>query len=231
MPAAQKTARSTIITVRAVTLKASPYILALSGALIAISSASQNALACACCSEAGQRLEKTAPMTSGQRDELTHLRFAKSTLIYADAAFPENVRGVIKPSAEDFRLRVEFLPERIIFMLTAIDHAVGKVAFTVPRQLERLEADPRVRFVKSNGGSVALYKEWRLNGDVELGGFFAGADQHARARLILHGLGNSCTSAEDFSHWTLVVTGPGTKFTLLGALDSSTTGPNDPPRP
>ena len=36
--------------------------------------------------------------------------------------------------------------------------------------------------------------------------------------LILQGGGNSCTSAYDFSHWTLVMQGPKANYTLFGDL-------------
>jgi hypothetical protein len=36
--------------------------------------------------------------------------------------------------------------------------------------------------------------------------------------LILQGGGNSCTSAVDFSHWTLVMQGPNANYTLFGDL-------------
>ena len=39
--------------------------------------------------------------------------------------------------------------------------------------------------------------------------------------LILQGGGNSCTSASDFSHWTLVMQGPQANYTLLGDLVTS----------
>jgi hypothetical protein len=36
--------------------------------------------------------------------------------------------------------------------------------------------------------------------------------------LVLHGEGNSCTGADDFSHWSLSVTGPDADFRFYGAL-------------
>ncbi|MBI5322228.1 MAG: hypothetical protein HZB49_22600 [Bradyrhizobium sp.] len=36
--------------------------------------------------------------------------------------------------------------------------------------------------------------------------------------LIVHGHGNSCTDANDFSHWTLVMQGPKANYTLFGEL-------------
>lgn len=36
--------------------------------------------------------------------------------------------------------------------------------------------------------------------------------------LILQGGGNSCTSAIDFSHWTLVMQGPKANYMMFGDL-------------
>ena len=53
---------------------------------------------------------------------------------------------------------------------------------------------------------------------MRLSGIVASSGARAKARLILHGYGNSCTDAHDFTHWTLVVTGRDIRFTLLGEL-------------
>jgi hypothetical protein len=39
-----------------------------------------------------------------------------------------------------------------------------------------------------------------------------------RLTLILHGHGNSCTSSDHFTHWTLVVSGPKARYRLFGEL-------------
>lgn len=36
--------------------------------------------------------------------------------------------------------------------------------------------------------------------------------------LIVQGAGNNCTSANDFSHWMLVMQGPKANYTLFGDL-------------
>jgi hypothetical protein len=46
----------------------------------------------------------------------------------------------------------------------------------------------------------------------------SGRGAAAQATLILHGGGNSCTSAYDFTRWTLRVKGKGISFTFLGDL-------------
>jgi hypothetical protein len=49
--------------------------------------------------------------------------------------------------------------------------------------------------------------------------FRACVGQNRRITLVLHGRGNSCTDADDFKHWTLLVHGRGTQtYTFYGAL-------------
>jgi hypothetical protein len=56
-----------------------------------------------------------------------------------------------------------------------------------------------------------------------------GRDREARfwpgqwPTLIVQGTGNSCTSAADFKHWTLVMQGPKANYSLFG--DLRTTSP------
>lgn len=46
----------------------------------------------------------------------------------------------------------------------------------------------------------------------------AGAVGTPTVRLVLQGSGNSCTSADQLTHYMLVVSGPSAGFTLFGAL-------------
>lgn len=66
---------------------------------------------------------------------------------------------------------------------------------------------------------MVLYKEWKLTGEVTGFGAFSGTDSPKQAlTLILQGRGNSCTRAEDFTHWTLVTEGPKGTYSLFGEL-------------
>jgi hypothetical protein len=77
--------------------------------------------------------------------------------------------------------------------------------------------DPRNEPDKGHG--PVLYKEWKLSGPASGSGVFQpGGAPRQILTLILQGGGNSCTSAIDFSHWTLVMQGPKAKYTLFGGL-------------
>ena len=89
----------------------------------------------------------------------------------------------------------------------------------MPSRLAQFGVDPRFEGARSAGGGPLLYKEWRLKSPVELSGIVAEGSKKADATLILHGQGNGCTTADDFTHWTLQVSGVDVDFTLLGKLE------------
>jgi hypothetical protein len=79
------------------------------------------------------------------------------------------------------------------------------------------EVDPRN--VPDKGRGLTLYKEWKLSAPAASSGVFTpGTGPRQSLTLIIHGHGNSCTSAIDFTHWTLVMQGPKANYTLFGNL-------------
>lgn len=187
-------------------------------AAIAVVAAPAGGWACACCTETGQRLDTSGVMRDHERASLELLSFGASAQLYASVAFPDDIKGVASPSEKPYGLRGSRTDGRIVFDLVDPQGKAGQIALPVPRRLTRFEVDPRDDAHKDRGLGPTLYKEWRLDGEARLGGVFAAGGNRATARLILHGYGNSCTDAHDFTHWTLVVTGPGIRFRLLGAL-------------
>lgn len=86
----------------------------------------------------------------------------------------------------------------------------------IPAKLSVFEIDPRESGTESE---PTLYKEWKLTSKVESSGVFKiGAGGAQFITLILQGHGNSCTTADDFYHWTLVVEGPRDNYSLFGRL-------------
>jgi len=181
--------------------------------------------ACACCTEPGQRLEATGALDTYGRGELERVSFASTARLFTTAAFPDDIKGIVDPSQEPYGLRGRIGEKRLLFDVTDPKGKTGQVVMPIPQRLTRFEVDPRDGSARDTGMGPPLYKEWRLEGPVRLGGILAGGGGRATARLILHGSGNSCTSADQFSQWTLSVTGPGTRFTLLGALGNPPSKP------
>lgn len=176
-----------------------------------------SAQACACCTEPGQRFENGGPMDAYVRGELGRMRFAPTAVLYSDAGFPDSVQGFANPSSDPYAVRASI---RNVISFDFRDNAgrLSRLQFLLPSAMSRFEVDPRstVRPVPPNGPN--LYKEWRLSGPARVGGAVLNPRATATATLILHGDGNSCSSASDFKRWTLSVKGNGIAFTFLGDL-------------
>jgi hypothetical protein len=177
---------------------------------------SGEALACACCSEAGQRLELTENLSPYISEELALLRFAPTAKLITDAGFPDSVKGVANPSDKPYQLKASEIKGELTLTLTdAAGGGTGQIVFPLPKKISRFEVDPG-KAETSPGRGPDLYKEWRFEGPVRLSGSVATSAKRGTAKLVLHGHGNSCTSAPDITHWTLALTGRGVKFGLMG---------------
>jgi uncharacterized protein YqiB (DUF1249 family) len=209
-------------------LKVERHIYFVLSALALLSFASSTtANACACCSDPGMRVESVEDLDRNQ-EELARLRFDDAAQLFASPAFPDDIEGVDVPSGDPYKFGV-VEGTRWTFDLSDAAERQGTIVFPLPSRLVRFEVDPREEEVPPIEYGPRLYKEWRLTNTSELGGIVAQGNTRAQATLILHGHGNACTSAEDFTHWTLVIDGPGVKFTLLGKLAPPAPLPNDRP--
>lgn len=186
--------------------------LAIAAALFAQTQAAQ---ACACCTDPGQRFETNGPMDEYIRGELALMRFGPTALLYSSPGFPDDVLGIVNPSSDPYRVRAAILGT-VSFDIVDPTGKTGRIQFATPRAMSRFEVDPRADLGPPNGPN--LYKEWRLSGHARLSGAMAGAGSFATATLILHGGGNSCSSAIDFKRWTLSIKGKGIEFTFLGDM-------------
>jgi hypothetical protein len=194
------------------------FIVLITGALFSLMHAAP-VRACACCSSPGMRIESAEDLDKSQKDELARLHFDETAKLFTSPAFPEDIEGIVDLSEDSYELRVLIGSNRLTFEIYNNRGKQGAIVFPLPQRLVRFEVDPRHTEAKSAGGGPKLYKEWRLKSTVGLRGIVAVGSNEAQAILILHGHGNACTSAEDFTHWTLMIDGPGTRFTLIGRLD------------
>jgi len=179
--------------------------------------------ACACCSDPGMRIESAEDMNQYERGELSRLRFEETAQLFASPVFPEDIKGIVAPSDEPYSFRGVMGPTRWTFELADSAGKQGIIVFPLPLRLVKFVVDPRDEEATSPGRGPRLYKEWRLESTAGLSGIVAQGNNQAHATLILHGHGNGCTSAEDFTHWTLMIRGPGVRFTLLGKLGNEST--------
>ena len=184
------------------------------GVLLANMPAAQ---ACACCSSTAQRTVEVRKLDAAALTELARLRFAPEAKLALGEGYDEAVKGLQEPS-EDFTLALTRGKDRIDFALRDEKGRAGTLSLLAAKTLSVFEVDPRDS--QDTGAGPSLYKEWKLTANVAGDGIFeASVGPKRRITLVLHGRGNSCTSADDFKHWTLLVHGPGTEtITFFGKL-------------
>jgi hypothetical protein len=171
------------------------------------------ALACACCTNEGQRNVATVALDSGKRHEIESLRFADKATVFTGQG---DADGITTPSPT-YKLSAKWGDDRLVLSFRDGSGQTGTLSLARPGTMSVFEVDPRDRPDKGQG--PRLYKEWKLSAPAAGSGVFApGIGPRQTLTLILHGGGNSCTSGIDFSHWTLVMQGPKVNYALFGDL-------------
>jgi hypothetical protein len=175
-----------------------------------------SALACACCTNEGQRNVATVALDSGKRQEIESLRFADKATVFAGEGDVDGIEGITTPSPT-YKLSAKWGDDRLVLSFRDGSGHTGTLSLARPGTMSVFEVDPRDRPDKGQG--PLLYKEWKLSAPAAGSGVFApGIGPRQTLTLVLQGSGNSCTSAIDFSHWTLVMQGPKANYTLFGDL-------------
>ncbi len=191
-------------------------VVALCLAIVVLFSASPPAFACACCTHAGQRHVATVALDSGKRQEIESLRFAGKATLFTAEGEAADIKGIATPSGS-YELTAKWLDDRLVLSFRDKLGRTGILSMALPKTLSVFEVDPRDR--PDRGQGPTLYKEWKLSAPAAGSGVFQpGIAPRQLLTLILQGGGNSCTSAIDFSHWTLVMQGPKANYTLFGDL-------------
>jgi hypothetical protein len=174
------------------------------------------AFACACCTNEGQRNVATVALDSGKRQEIESLRFGPKATLFTGEGDPEGIEGITTPSGS-YSLVAKWQDERLVLSFRDNLGHTGTLSLVRPETVSIFEVDPRDR--PDRGHGPRLYKEWKLSAPASGSGVFSpGIAPRQILTLILQGGGNSCTSAIDFSHWTLVMQGPKANYTLFGRL-------------
>ncbi|QWG14390.1 hypothetical protein KMZ29_06880 [Bradyrhizobium sediminis] len=190
--------------------------LRLAAALLVLIGAASPAFACACCTNAGQRNVATVALDSGKRQEIESLRFSGKATLFTGEGDVEGIEGIATPSGS-YEFTAKWLDDRLVLSFRDKTGHTGALALARPNTVSVFEVDPRDR--PDRGHGPALYKEWKLTAPAAGSGVFRpGIAPRQLLTLILQGAGNSCTSADDFSHWTLVMQGPKANYTLFGDL-------------
>ena len=174
------------------------------------------ALACACCTNEGQRNVATVALDSGKRQEIESLRFGDKATLFTGEGDADGIEGIATP-AGTYRLAAKWQEDRLVLSFRDTNGRTGTLSLVRPSTMSVFEVDPRDRPDKGQG--PRLYKEWKLSAPAAGSGVFQpGIAPRQILTLILQGGGNSCTSGIDFSHWSLVMQGPKANYTLFGDL-------------
>ncbi|HEY7545856.1 MAG TPA: hypothetical protein VID27_13275 [Blastocatellia bacterium] len=149
------------------------------------------------------------------------MKFSQTAKLYTTAAFPEDISGLaVKEDAlsEDFKVALSRSGNRWTLTFKSAGDEAGALILTLPTQATRFHTDPRDG-KEGGGGGPLLYKEFRLSGQARGTGIFAGGmAPTAKFRLIFHGRGNRCLTAEDFNGWSLNISGPHARYTFYGSF-------------
>jgi hypothetical protein len=176
----------------------------------------QSALACACCSNPGDRTDIVMKLDKGYVEELAQLRFERTAMLFLGEAEPDTVKGITTAS-EKYELEAAWKEGRIVFAFRDEAGRSGTLTLTQPKTISLFRVDPRNQ--PDNPRAPRLYKEWRVTSKAAgTGVFAAGLGAGQTLTLILQGGGNNCTSANDFTHWMLVMWGPKAKYHFYGSL-------------
>ena len=179
--------------------------------------ASNEAGACACCSDPGDHGTQTIKIEGFHTAELENLEFAAATQLHLTDADDGPPKGV-NIESESFEVVAAFDAKGWRLTFRAADGKTGEITLRLPPKLTIFAADIHDGKT-SGGGGPLLYKEWRFEGTASATGFFAKAP--ARYTLILQGRGNRCDSSSDFTHWRLAIEGKQADFAFFGELASA----------
>jgi hypothetical protein len=178
------------------------------------------ALACACCAETAWRYDQTETLKPRHSAEIGQMRFAKEAKLRVGSGEDNSRMKELKEAGENLQLEASRPKERMAFTFRDEKGRTGTLSFQLPNTIAILEVDPRGAQTDTGLGPT-LYKEWKLNAHAAGDGLFkAAVTRNTRITLVLHGRGNACTSADQFTDWTLLVSGPPGKFTLYGKLEA-----------
>ena len=154
------------------------------------------ALACACCTSVGERMDLAMPLNAGHVEELQRLRFEKIAQLFLGEADPDSVKGIATPS-ERYDLDAVWQQDRLVFAFRDAASRTGTLSLQRPGTVSIFHVDPRQQ--PDGGLGPALYKEWRLTAKAAGTGVFAPGLGPTRRDADPARLRSNCTSISDFT--------------------------------
>lgn len=178
-----------------------------------------DALACACCSERGSRIDKSMLLDEPMRVQLERMVFARNASLGGDIG-DEDPSPLPAGSSSSYEVTMTRDKGVMTFAFRDPLGRNGRLSFAMPARIWIFSVDP-FGDTKDEGLGPLLYKEWRLTAPVKGDGIFRrGTPPGQQMTLILHGRGRGCTEAEHFSDWSLLLRGPAGRATFYGKLEA-----------
>jgi hypothetical protein len=178
-----------------------------------------DALACACCADAGTYSIGVRKPSNSEFNELKKLNFG-ATNLFTTPGYPDDVKG-ISSLGDNYSSTGSFQNNLWKFNITGEAGESGTLNLLKPTSMVDFKAD--LHDSANGGNEPVLYKEWRFKSRVQSGtGIFQkGIAPATEYFLILQGRGNNCTQAEDFTHWRLEITGKKASYAFFGKLNAA----------
>lgn len=177
------------------------------------------ASACACCADAGTYSISVLKPEDYEFGELKKIKFTKANL-FTTPGYPDDIKG-ISPLGDDYSLKGSLENNLWEFNLSDDKGKTGTLNLLKPVSMVAFLAD--LHDSKDTGVGVKLYKEWRFKYRVSgaTGIFKTGFAPQTEYFLVLQGRGNFCTTAADFTHWRLEITGKKANYAFFGKLGAA----------
>ena len=103
-----------------------------------------SALACACCTNEGQRNVATVALDSGKRQEIESLRFGGKATLFTGEGDVEGKEGITTPSGT-YKLTAKWLEDRLVLSFRDAAGHTGTLSLARPATVSVFEVDPRDR--------------------------------------------------------------------------------------
>jgi hypothetical protein len=151
---------------------------------------------------------------------MKRIRFGTTANLWTGEAEPEEAAKGLAHPAGTYSLSGSFVGN--VWKLTFRNgDESGTLDLPLPARILRFAADIHDGQTKPGYPEPVLYKEWRFDGELKGTGVFkAGITAGTKYLLVFQGRGNSCDSAENFTHWQLKITGKKADYAFYGELSA-----------
>ena len=176
--------------------------------------------ACACCAHPGEYQINVVKPDAYKLSVMERMRLGTTAYLFTGEAEPDVAAKGLAHPADTYSLSGSLVGNVWKLMFRNGDES-GTLDLPLPAKMLRYAADIHDGRTKPGYPEPVLYKEWRFEGEVKGTGFFkAGIVARTKYFLVFQGRGNSCDTAEDFTHWRLNITGKKADYTFHGELSA-----------